>query len=184
MRSILTLALLSLFVSPCSSYANFYLLSVNQRTTVTAFNGDDFMIDLVQGHSYSCEGFTSDPASTFEWIPENGGGGRLTTESRGDVTPPITSQAGITSLARISFTAPSAGPFFVGVNANPFVGETLTVRCVDTTLYGEYNTFVNPYNFLELTNNTNSTVTGTISANNYDGSIVINAMPFTIPPRR
>ncbi len=62
--------------------------------------------------------------------------------------------------------------------------QAVTTVCEETTLYGDFNTNANPYNFLEITNTTNSTITGKIYATSSSGTAVIDGSAFSIPANR
>ena len=53
-------------------------------------------------------------------------------------------------------------------------------ECGETTLYGGYNTNVSNFNFLEIVNISNSPVSGTITATNSNGTVVINKQAFSV----
>lgn len=54
---------------------------------------------------------------------------------------------------------------------------------METSLYGGYNTNASPYNFLELSNTTNATVSGRVRGYNYDGTATVDAT-FSIEANR
>ncbi len=56
----------------------------------------------------------------------------------------------------------------------------IEMQCVETSLYGSFNTSVNNFNFLEVTNTANSTINGFITATSFDGQTVIDARAFSV----
>jgi hypothetical protein len=60
----------------------------------------------------------------------------------------------------------------------------LDTQCNETSLFGGYNTNANPFNFLEISNTTNSTITGKIYATNFDGTVVVNGTAFSVAAGR
>lgn len=65
-------------------------------------------------------------------------------------------------------------------------GNTILVNthCVETSLYGGYNTNAARYNFLEVLNTTNSTINFKVTATNFDGTVVINNASYSVPAGR
>lgn len=112
--------------------------------------------------------------------------------TNGNVTP--VSPFG--KATRVSFTPSGTGTQTEGLyvfevnNATTDISGTASAPtqarfdCVETTLYGGFNTNVNDFNFLEILNISNSVITGTITAVNSDGTVVINKQPFTVQPNR
>ena len=97
--------------------------------------------------------------------------------SIGDVTPRIGS--GALSLSNINnrktITPSASGTYHLALVNDSFVTSySVKLNCMETTLYGGYNTNANPFNFLELINITNSTVTGRIRGFNFDGTATID----------
>jgi len=58
------------------------------------------------------------------------------------------------------------------------------MQCNDTSLFGGYNTNANPFNFLEISNLTNESISGKIYATNFDGTVVLNGTDFTVDAGR
>lgn len=170
------------------------LLTVNQYVAqnggVLTVNANDlFLIDLEANHSYSCEAVPSDVASDFDFSlsvvgttgtsPET-----VTGRATGDMRPMITGEADDSGDNRLSLLPTTANRFQLTVEGAKLGGEIVRVRCVDTTLYGGYNTNVNDFNFLEISNVSTDAVTGSITATNFDGTVVISAQAFTVQPGR
>ncbi len=100
----------------------------------------------------------------------------------GDVTPVVSS--GVTGAAnkdnRVTITPAATGSYQILSTNNSFTTALRARRrCIETTVYGGYNTNANPYNFLELTNITGFPITGRVRGFNYDGTPTLNTT-FTI----
>jgi len=142
-------------------------------------DGDVMVAQFEKNRSYSCTVLSF--MARFQNTVELDTGGTYEVDLRGDVTPQVTSSP-IEEFKdnRLTFTPSVSGRYGLTIfNDNP-AGTPAKVTCVETTLYGSYNTNVNDFNFLELSNLTNSTITGTITAINWDGSKVINKQYFEV----
>jgi len=175
------------FVSSANAVDRF--ISVGQGNTFLLAAGDNFIIDLQANHSYACDGIPESATSEFDWraqmIPGAGSPAEIIIARKaGDITPQITGDTGGTDDNRITFTPATSNRFTITVDDAEGGGESVRIRCFDTTLYGGFNTNVNDFNFLELTNVTNATITGKITAITADGTTVINAAGFSISAQR
>lgn len=97
--------------------------------------------------------------------------------SIGDITPRISSgSASLTNIDnRRTITPLITGNYFLFFSNDSFVSSNaFKFNCMETTLYGGYNTNANPYNFLELSNLTNSPITGRIRGFNFDGTATVD----------
>ena len=176
-----------IYVSPANAIDR--LLSVGQGNTVLLAAGDVFLIDLQANHSYACDGIPESATSEFDWraqmIPGAGSPAEiLVGKKAGDITPQITGESGGADDNRITFTPTTSNRFSITVDDAEGGGESVRVRCFDTTLHSGFNTNVNDFNFLELTNVTNATVTGKVTAITADGTTVINGAGFSISAQR
>ena len=184
------LAMLS-FVSRASAID--YLSSVNHPLSVsglvaTVQSGDRFLVDLTGARSYSCQGIPSASDSTFALgltvssitTPST----QVTARATGTLNPPITEGTGAAGQSRLSLTPTATGRYAFDTTAAKTGGEPIQFACVETTLIGGFNTFINNFNFLELTNLTASTVTGTVTAIDFAGNTVINAQAFSVAANR
>ena len=111
----------------------------------------------------------------------------------GNVSPAVTGDIGDTNNNRVSIspngTTQVTGNYSISIaNATTSGGTSASTKarfdCLETTLYGGYNTNVNDFNFLEITNTTNATIIGAITATNSDGTVVINKQAFGVLPNR
>lgn len=101
----------------------------------------------------------------------------------GDVTPVVSS--GTSGAAnkdnRFTVTPAARGEYLLDTTNTSFTTSLQSkTNCMETTLYGGYNTNANPYNFLELTNITSFPITGRVRGFNFDGTATVNST-FNIP---
>jgi hypothetical protein len=101
---------------------------------------------------------------------------------RGNVAPIIGTGTG-DNLMRSSVTPVTTGVYKLLLTNDLFATNSIKLRCMETTLYGGFNTNANPFNFLELSNVTGVTITGTVRAYNYSGTLVLTT-DFSIPANR
>ena len=193
LRQILaTAGLLSAIATPV--VAEDFILSIGHDassgsgSTVNVEAGDRFFIDLGANRSYSCEGIPTDPATDFDWdvfvagttgTPES-----ISPRLAGGIVPQIGGETDGNANNRLTFTPTTTDRFILTVATAKVGGELVRVRCLATTMFGGYNTNVNDFNYLELTNIGNATLNGTITATNYDGTVAINAQPFSVAAQR
>ena len=145
-----------------------------------------FQVDLEANRSYACTaiGALSDSeigldAQVFDPNSDN-----ITAIECGDAAPLAAAPSGDSSQAdnRICITPTATGAHFIRIGSYKSGGEDVRIECVETTIFGVYNTNVNDFNFLELVNLTNKTVNGNWRAINFDGATFTGA--FTIAPNR
>ncbi len=172
-----------------------FILSVGNNATssegdvVVVETGDRFFVDLSASRSYDCQAVPTDPLTEFDWdsavvgttggTPEN-----ITAREAGAIVPQIGGESGGNADNRLTLTPTTTDRFILTVEDAKTGGEVVRVRCFATTLFGGYNTNVNDFNFLELTNIGNATLNGTITATNFDGTVVINAQAFSVAAQR
>ena len=164
-------------------------ISVGQGNTILLAAADTFSIDLTANHSYACDGIPESMASNLDWSTDVQGttGGTpeaITARLAGGINPQITGDAGDSTDNRITFTPTTSDRFQLTVASAAGGGESVRIRCFDTTLYGGFNTNVNDFNFLELTNISSAQIGGKIYAVNFDGTVAINGAAFTVEPNR
>lgn len=85
---------------------------------------------------------------------------------------------------RICFQANKTEAVFFTIGALTPSPTNVDMQCNETSLFGGYNTNANPFNFLEISNTTNSTITGKVYATNFDGTVVINGTDFSVAAGR
>ncbi len=174
-------------ISPAHAIDRF--LSVGQGNTFLVSPADTFTINLQANHSYACDAIPESATTEFDWLTTVSGttGGSpemITARAAGDITPPITGDTGSNDDNRLTFTPTTADRFRLTVDDALGASESVRVRCLDTTLYSGFNTNVNDFNFLELTNTTNATVSGKVYAITADGTTAINGSSFSVSASR
>lgn len=194
--ALLSSGLLSLgLLTAAPAYATDYLLTVGKNGFTTNNDSilvqanDRFFIDFTAGRSYSCEGVPQDAASDFDWNQTVQGTAVSNPETilarlAGTLEPAITGEASTSSDNRLTFTPTTTDRFRLTVQSAKSGGELVKVQCTETTLFGDFNTNVNDFNYLELTNLSNASISGTITAITSDGTVAVNAATFTIAPDR
>ena len=97
---------------------------------------------------------------------------------RGDVAPQVTGNVNSPATIaddRVVITPVAANYYgFYVYNTSSSGAANVRFECMETTLYGGYNTNANPFNFLELTNTTNATIAGRVRGFNYDGTATVD----------
>ena len=158
--------------------------------SVAFYNGMTIQAYLEANKSYACTLQESIPDeadgvafSASAQIGSNQLQGRLI----GDVTPVNT--AGTPNnirASRLSLTPTESGMHFLSISSaivySSFIAYNGIVSCVETSIYGGFNTNVSEYNFLELTNTTNSAISVKIRALSSEGTVVIDNSTATIEP--
>jgi len=187
---IAVLTILTTTLTPATAFAGGTITpnskTVSQQNSISDGGGVGGMFE--EGLSYCCEFFSGEPLATFNVetsISDFELNPALTGVDRTRVTPVMGVAAfdeiGFVSLGnRMCFTPTVTGGLnfsFTDVLPDP---HDIDYKCVETTLYGGYNTNANPLNFLEIINISNATITGSITAQNFDGSLVINGTSFSV----
>lgn len=158
------------------------------NTTIDPSSFVSVAIALDAGRSYECSAdssfSTSEPSLTL-FAP--GGGLADPTANkivaRGNTAPII----GVSNLAlgtRLSFTPATAGLHRLTIINDLGAPNPVKIRCMETTIYGGFNTNANPFNFLELTNVTGDTIAGRVRAFHYDGTQVLDTSFSILANRR
>lgn len=171
------------------------LLSIGQNgfdagTEVIQVQANDtFLIDLAASRSYVCEGIATVTDSDFDWDTSvvgttTGNTTPITATATGDVVPIVAGETGGVIDNRISVTPTVTDRYRITVASARSGGEPVRVRCFATTLFGDFNTNVNDFNFLELKNIGNKTITGTITAIDFAGNVALNAVEFSVAAQR
>lgn len=150
-------------------------------------DGSVVAVQLDEGLSYCCSfhpdngGMAIFAVSTTVAVD---GAPSFTAVDRTGATPSLTASTLGYTGSRLCFTATKTGTARITISDIFVNSQPVTTICEETTLYGDFNTNANPFNFLEITNISNSTITGKIYATSYDGTTVINGTSFTIPSNR
>ncbi|MCC6220613.1 MAG: hypothetical protein IT291_05145 [Deltaproteobacteria bacterium] len=156
--------------------------SVEGGSTVSS--GQVFSLQVEADRSYACTvlgdgtGTNLDLSDTLSYS-----GGTLTGRFTGNMTPVVTEE-GTLGDNRLSFTPTVSGLHTMTLTNAESGGENAKIECQETTLYGGYNTNVSDFNFLELLNTTNDTVTALVTAINFDGTVVIDQQSVSIAANR
>lgn len=160
----------------------------DEFTTLISSETRPFNIAVEAKRSYECIAqsvFTSTSSPSLSLYDPLGNPADVSQNSiaeRGDVVP-ILKNLSSSKAVRLCFSPASTGVYSLRLSNDLFASNPIKLRCMETTLYGGFNTNANPYNFLELTNLTAATIRGRIIAYNFDGSEVLNAA-FTLEPNR
>ena len=147
--------------------------------TQSASTGNVKPVQIDAGQSYCCDFVTTTSGATIASVSTTID---ATTDfvgtDRSDATPSHSHGKRICFLSTLSesvfFTLGTLTPSPTNVEA----------QCNETSLFGGYNTNANPFNFLELSNLTNVTITGKIYATNFDGTVVVNGTAFSVAAGR
>ncbi len=164
-----------------------YLFStgVEHSLTATVNSGDAMNIYLERGHSYNCEASPQSVSSNIILSTNvrdslNLTGESFTARRTSQMSPVLSFSVGFANGSRLSLIPPTSKLWNISFTTTFVGGESVVMICRDTTLEGGFNTFINNFNFLELTNLTTDAISGTITAVNFNGAVVINAQPFSV----
>ena len=157
--------------------------TANGLIHISSGGGQAIVSYFEANRSYACDALPSTSTSNIAFASQIGilGGAALTVTFRGDTTPAITISGEDSNQAnnRIAFTPDASGKYELPITTTVSQGEDVRIDCAETSLYGGYNTNINNFNFLELTNITNQTISGAWTAVNWNGSFFIGT--FVIP---
>lgn len=172
-----------------NAYAAEFILSVGSRSAdtsgvITASATDTIKINFEAGRSYACTAVPRSTTSEFDFST-NIIDPSATRAARkcGHISPVVTTPSGTDSSFddnRLCFTAQESGIHTLTVETAAGGGEVVRIECLETTLFGGYNTNVNDFNFLELENTTGATITATVTAKTNSGTVVIDAQEVVI----
>lgn len=153
----------------------------SQITSIGASSSrsDDIYVEV--NRSYECTVLSNNTSDTLTLLFVDGSGNALDAtankiRSIGNVTPQILSESGAANN-RLSIQPVLPYTSTTRLRTTNISGSTISTErvCLETTLYGGYNTNANPYNFLELTNITNASVTAKVRGYNFDGTATVNS---------
>ena len=153
--------------------------------TVGANSARDIRVAMEANRSYECSVqnaslstnvFTVDlvDANTFAQVST------LLKRSCADITPMNVSTSGY----RLCVSPTNTAVFRLRVFNSANAPGTFRLSCMETSLYGGFNTFANPFNFLELTNLTNAALDVRIRAIDFNGNVLIDNLARSIPANR
>ena len=155
-------------------------------TTAEAF----IRVNLEPGKSYSCTLLADELFADLDFQSiSDPSFGNTNNATIGLITPALSEPADRVSIFPTGLGTQVAGDYTIGIDNQTVAligGAPQTAKgrvdCQETTLYGGYNTNVNDFNFLEVLNITNTTITAAITATNSDGTVVINQQQFVVAP--
>ncbi len=184
MRSLCCLGFLFMAVATENSSAATFITPGTQaalggaQSTITSAA---FSMPVEAGRSYACSIIGSNPSTQLSLTSPDTAADNWS--YCGEVTPKISTGSSDTNHAdnRYCLAALTTEIKAIAAKSDVGGGEAARFECLETTLYGGYNTFVNPWNFLELYNTTNTSIRVYITAVNYDGSTVVNNVTYLVP---
>lgn len=154
-------------------------------------------VALEPNRSYACSLIPKDDLTDLDFFSVVDPGNALVAVGViGDVTPALVGDTNDTANNRISIVPSGGGTQIAGkyiinvanqtrqILGTTSLAATGRIDCIETTLYGGYNTSISEFNFLEVLNTTNTTITAAITATNADGTVVINQRIFSVAPNR
>ncbi len=178
MKSIALFSTLCIALLPSLSHAGGSItanLSNSGDVQSTGTGGSRF-IKVDAGNSYCCDFTPTTNAVTLSSVSTSIlGVATYTGVERSSATPSHSHGK------RVCFIAPASELVVMTVGTLSTSPTPLDAQCNETSLFGGYNTNANPFNFLEISNLTNESITGKIFATNFDGTVVINGNSFTVP---
>ena len=145
-------------------------------------SGSDFVdvrMALDADRSYECTAISEDNGSGPKLAFYSVLSGVLDEEANkikliGAESPVTYGDAASAAGSRITITPIESGDYYLRITNSIPITLSHRLKCFETTLYGGYNTNANPLNFLELSNLTNSTVSGRVRGFNADGSQILD----------
>jgi hypothetical protein len=161
--------LVVIFTVESASAADYNLKEGKPLTGISITGGTDtFNVWASNDKSYCCEVWSnlSDSSGTrFDTITSSDAAG-FTSAERGYATPIMTRSATSGEKSRQCYTQTSATDgralisFTMKVSSGSGTGTVTdgNIRCLETTLYGGFNTIVTDYNFIEVTSTMTSNV--------------------------
>ncbi len=136
--------------------------------------GDVINVNFDLNRSYACSlvGSESDSLLGIDSSVLNPSGLVVAGKAIGAQTPPITTGSLDPNQSdnRISIFATIGGVWKFTVSSAKAGGESGAFTCRETSLYGNWNTFLNPFNFLEITNLSYDPIEVIVIIRNFDGT--------------
>lgn len=128
------------------------------------------------GYSYCCDFTPTATSVTLSSVNTTIGGSPTYTGVDRSSAAPSHSHG-----RRVCFIAPKTEVVLITTGTISTSPSPLDAQCNETSLFGGYNTNANPFNFLEISNLSNESISGKIYATNFDGTVVIDGNSFTVP---
>lgn len=140
--------------------------------------------DLNRSYSCTLQGLSSESLLGLDESVINPKEAKIVGTLNGDQTPTVTAGEKDTSQAdnRISVFSTVRGVWKFRVSSSKLEGEEGVFFCQETSLYGNWNTFSNPFNFLELSNLTNKSLEVIIILKDFKGESFSSSL--TLSPER
>jgi len=179
----------ALMMTSSPAYAAGYITSGSERAseggTVGVATGTNLQVYLEAGRSYACTAIPGDTSTQLALDNVvQGPSNDIVAQTRGHFTPVVTAPTIAASQnMRLVLTPQETGLHTFRVETANGT-EIIRPECLETTLYGGYNTNVNDFNFLEITNISNQDIVVKVTAVNFDGTVVINGLTQTVPAGR
>ncbi len=175
--SFLALGLLCCSIFPSSVFASGYLVVPGSHLAAGGLQETlpaliAFKMRTESGRSYACTALGFEMDSELAVFGNGAGTGGIE-RNCGDITPAVfvnDTEDNNSNNNRICVLRRATDDYIITVLSNASGGEPARIECMETTLYGGYNTNANPYNFLEITNLTNSTITVQVFATDVNGN--------------
>lgn len=137
-------------------------------------SGDIINVNLDLNRSYACTitGSDSDSELGLDFNLVNPSGIVVPGKAIGAQTPPVTVGSSDSNQAdnRISVFSTTGGVWKFAVSSAKAGGEEGAFVCRETSLYGNWNTFLNPFNFLEVTNLSYDSIEIIVIIRSFDGA--------------
>lgn len=149
-------------------------------------SGDTVITALEADRSYECtlrqrRITSSSEFATFSLEGTNPDGDSISYIPSGNITPVVASPVGVSSLrSRISILPAISGIYTLGINAP--VASIATVRCVETSLFGGFNTFYAGVPIVELSNTSDHILDSYITVSDFTGTVFVDKKQVTIRP--
>lgn len=158
--------------------------SADTSGVITAAATDTIKVQFEAGRSYACTAAPRSSVSEFDFSTNiiDPSATRVARKC-GNISPVVTTPTATDSGFddnRLCFTALESGIHTITVETAVGGGEVVRIECLETTLFGGYNTNVNDFNFLELENTTGATITAKVTAKTNSGTTVIDAQEVEI----
>lgn len=161
------------------------VVTVGAQQELTLNVADAILIDMEADRSYSCEAVPLGEATNFDFsnqvVGQGTSGLTFTGRHGGEISPIVGGESGDLADNRVIVTPTQSDRYRIEVASAATGGETVLIRCFATTLFGGFNTNVNDFNFLELTNTSNAEIVALVTAIEFDGTVALDNTSFTVP---
>lgn len=177
--------IMAALITATPAFAADRVVTIGIQQELVLESSDAILVDLEADRSYACEGVPLTIATDFDFSNQVVGQGAspLTFTARfgGDISPIVGGEVGDRTDNRVIVTPTQSDRYRIEIEGAAVGGESVLIRCYETTLFGGFNTNVNDFNFLELTNIGNATITARVSAIEFDDTVALNNAEFAVP---